>query len=148
MGTIALIVFHVQHLHGKLQGPDRSPFLIYSSPRQHVPISGCKSSDAAKMARPTSGPAVRWKSTLHGGEYQRHALSLQATQALPLGFINLDTYRPQVHVKLRYTCQASWILQACSSGQLSTPDDRLQLKMAMTRTATIVEGETFRDQRA
>jgi hypothetical protein len=71
MGTIALIVFHVQHLHGKLQWPDPSPFKIDSCSRQHVPIepiSGRKCSDTANMAsRRASGPAVRWESTVPRG---------------------------------------------------------------------------------
>lgn len=53
MVTITLTVFHVQHLHGKLQWPDCSPFKIDSSSRQHVPIepiSGCKCPDIANMA--------------------------------------------------------------------------------------------------
>jgi hypothetical protein len=77
MFTITLIVFHVQHLHGKLQWPDRSPLKIESSSRQHVsiePISGRKCSDTANMAshlrlrscRPVGGDsALRSSFRLH-----------------------------------------------------------------------------------
>lgn len=117
----------------KLQRPDRSPFEIDSSSRQHVPIPGCKSSDTEQMARRTirvdtassqfssnASPSVG----LHNLKHMSGSIACQAP----------------VDVKLRYL--SSFVVPRTNAhpSRLSTPDDRLQLRLAMTRAVPLLKG--------